>query len=487
MNFTWKLQDLIPEWVDQPAAGVVVSSVSQDSRRIEPGCLFIARNGLQHKGTDFVQDAVDKGAVAVLVDCSELAKCPEVPVPVIAVEKLNNQIGKIAVRFFEEPSKSIQVIGITGTNGKTSCAHFTAQAMNALGTKTAIIGTVGNGFPGELASATHTTPDAIGLQKLFAELKAAGAEAVVMEVSSHALEQGRVSGVDFDFALFTNLSRDHLDYHGDMQSYGAAKAMLFKSFKLKAAIINGDDEFGKELLSDVEIKSKKVSVGRMQGEYSALAYRLGVHGIEAQLKTPQGGLQFKSQIIGEFNLDNLLLVSALLAEQGVTLDKVAACLDALESVPGRMQALKTVGRPLVIIDYAHTPDALEKALTAAKSHSSGKLWCVFGCGGDRDQGKRALMGTAADKLADKIIVTNDNPRSENPKAIISMIKEGIKLHAPEIETDRAVAIRNAINNASSGDVVLIAGKGHEDYQEIDGKRLPFSDLLVTQQVMGVAA
>lgn len=487
MNCKWKLQDLIPEWVDQPAAGVVVSSVSQDSRSIEPGCLFIARNGLQHKGTDFVRDAVEKGAVAVLVDCSELAECPEVPVPVVAVEQLNNQIGKIAACFYGEPSKSMQVIGITGTNGKTSCAHFTAQAMNALGTKTAIIGTVGNGFPGELAAATHTTPDAIGLQKLFAELKAEGAEAVVMEVSSHALEQGRVSGVDFDFALFTNLSRDHLDYHGDMQSYGAAKAMLFKNFALKAAIINGDDEFGKELLFDAEIKSKKVSVGRMQGEYSALAYRLGVNGIEAQLKTPQGSLQFKSQIIGEFNLDNLLLVAALLAEQGIALDRVVQSLGVLESVPGRMQALKSVGSPLVIIDYAHTPDALEKALSAAKAHTSGELWCVFGCGGDRDQGKRALMGSAADHLADKIIVTSDNPRSENPETIISMINEGIKLHAPEVEADRAIAIRNAINSASPDDVVLIAGKGHEDYQEIGGKRLPFSDLLVTKQVMGVAA
>ena len=487
MSIHWKLQDLIPEWVDQPAAGIVVSSVSQDSRKIEPGSLFIARTGLQHKGIDFVESAVKNGAAAVLVDSAEFLDCPKVSVPVIAIDQLNSEIGNIASRFYGAPSESLCVVGVTGTNGKTSCAHFTAQAMNVLGVKTAIIGTVGNGFPGELVAATHTTPDAIGLQKLFAELKAAGAAAVVMEVSSHALEQERVAAVNFDYALFTNLSRDHLDYHGDMESYGAAKARLFKNFNLKAAIINRDDEFGRLLLSDNQITGKKVSVGRMQGDYSASAYRLSLRGVETQLKTPLGSLQFISPVVGEFNLDNLLLVAAVLLEQGISIEAVAKSISALESVPGRMQTVSSEGCPLVIIDYAHTPDALEKALSSAKAHTAGKLWCVFGCGGDRDQGKRALMGAAADKLADCIVVTSDNPRSENPEQIISMIQAGIDLHTPAIEADRAEAIRLAIKQASTEDVILIAGKGHEDYQEVEGKRLPFSDLLVCQQALGVAA
>ncbi|MGH1461376.1 MAG: UDP-N-acetylmuramoyl-L-alanyl-D-glutamate--2,6-diaminopimelate ligase [Neptuniibacter sp.] len=487
MIFNWELHELIPEWVEKPTAGIVVSSVSQDSREVQSGCLFIARTGMKHKGIDFVQDAVDNGAVAVLVDKKEFEDCPEVSVPVVPVTELNAQIGPIAARFYHSPSESMRVVGITGTNGKTSCAHFTAQAMNFLGVKTAIIGTVGNGFPDQLGKATHTTPDAIGLQRLFADLKDQGADAVVMEVSSHALEQARVAAVDFDFALFTNLSRDHLDYHGDMESYGNAKSKLFKEYDLKAAVINHEDEFGRKLLSDPDVDCKKVSVGRVKGDYVSVAYRLALKGIEAEFKTPQGYFEFSSTVIGDFNLDNLLLVAAVLSEQGFSLSDIEKGLTELESVPGRMQAVVVESKPLVIIDYAHTPDALEKALHAAKAHTQGALWCVFGCGGDRDQGKRSMMGNVADLLADHLVVTSDNPRSENPESIISMIKNGIKQHAAEIEADRANAIRRAINEARAEDVVLIAGKGHEDYQEINGERLPFSDLEVSQQVLGVAA
>jgi UDP-N-acetylmuramoyl-L-alanyl-D-glutamate--2,6-diaminopimelate ligase len=484
---TMTLQELLPEQVGQTASGIVVSALSQDSRTISAGTLFIARNGLHHRGVDFVTAAVAKGAVAVLVEAADLNECPQVNVPVIGIEQLKLQIGVIASRFYGYPSQSLRVIGITGTNGKTSCAHFLAQAMNRLGVKTAIIGTAGNGFPGALCKATHTTPDAIGLQRLFAELRYQGAEAVVMEVSSHALEQGRVSAVDFDYALFTNLSRDHLDYHGDMETYGAAKARLFRDFKLKTAVINRDDEFGRTLLADAQIGCRKVSVGRMQGTYVTAAYRLALHGIEAELKTPQGSFAFASKVIGEFNLDNLLLVAAALQEQGFTLQQVVDGLASLESVPGRMQAVVAANKPLVIIDYAHTPDALEKALNAVRAHTCGTLWCVFGCGGDRDQGKRALMGTVADQLADHLIVTSDNPRSENPDNIIAMIQDGIRCHVPDIETDRAAAIEKAIRQAKPEDVVLIAGKGHEDYQEIGGTRVPFSDLLISQKVLGVAA
>ncbi|EAR59722.1 UDP-N-acetylmuramoyl-L-alanyl-D-glutamate--2,6-diaminopimelate ligase [Neptuniibacter caesariensis] len=481
------LAELLPEWAEPTHSGIAVSAISQDSRTVVPGTLFVARSGLKHRGVDFIEGAVADGAVAVLIDSSELSDCPNVDVPVIGISDLVSEIGPVAARFYEQPSRAMTVVGITGTNGKTSCAHFVAQAMNNIGVKTAIVGTVGNGFPGLLEKATHTTPDAIGLQKLFAELKAAGAEAVVMEVSSHALEQGRVAAVDFDYGLFTNLSRDHLDYHGSMEAYGEAKARLFKEFNLKAALINGDDSFGRKLLRDESIEARKVSVGRLFGQYHFAAYRLALHGIEAELKTPAGNFAFASKIIGEFNLDNLLLVAALLSEQGFSKAQVMESLSQLDSVPGRMQAVVAADKPLVIIDYAHTPDALEKALSAVRAHTTGTLWCVFGCGGDRDAGKRELMGRIADQLADHLVVTSDNPRTESPERIIEMIEQGICQHEPAIEADRAAAIRLAIMQASPEDVVLIAGKGHEDYQEVGTKRYPFSDLEVSMRLLGVAA
>ncbi|PIE25414.1 MAG: UDP-N-acetylmuramoyl-L-alanyl-D-glutamate--2,6-diaminopimelate ligase [Neptuniibacter caesariensis] len=481
------LHEIVPEWVDSACADLVVSAISQDSRMVSKGCLFVARSGLRHKGVDFIASAVASGASAVLLDAAELNDCPQVAVPVIAIPDLTKVIGLIAARFFDNPSQSMTVVGITGTNGKTSCAHFVAQAMNNIGVKTAVVGTVGNGFPGELMPATHTTPDAIELHKLLAKLRAQGAAAVVMEVSSHALEQGRATAVAFDYALFTNLSRDHLDYHGSMEAYGATKAKLFTEFPLQAAIINIDDKFGCKLARNADINGRTVSVGRAQGQYHLTAYRLALQGLEAELKTPKGNIAFASKIIGAFNLDNLLLVAALLSEQGFSHAEIRGSLARLDSVPGRMQAVVAANKPLVIIDYAHTPDALEKALQAVRAHTCGALWCVFGCGGDRDQGKRELMGRIADEWADHLIVTNDNPRTESPESIIAMIVQGISKHTPEIEEDRAAAIRLAIQQASSGDVVLIAGKGHEDYQEVGTRRYPFSDLDVSMKLLGVVA
>lgn len=481
------LAEIVPAWVSTTFADLVVSDISQDSRLIKDGTLFVARSGLQHRGVDFVKDAVESGAAAVLLDYAEIDDCPPVEVPVIAVPDLIENIGPIAAAFYGNPSRELDVVGITGTNGKTSCAHFIAQVMNTLGVKTAIIGTIGNGFPHELHKATHTTPDAIGLQKLFAELKEQGAKAVVMEVSSHALEQGRVAAVDFDYGVLTNLSRDHLDYHGSMASYGAAKAKLFSQFDLKSAVINSDDAFGQELLSKRSIACRKVSVGRIKGDVRMAAYRLALHGIEAEVKTAQGNFAFCSKVIGEFNLDNLLLVIAVLSELNFSNEQIVHGLSKLESVPGRMQAVVAADKPLVIIDYAHTPDALEKALQAVRAHTNGTLWCVFGCGGDRDMGKRELMGQVADQLADHLVVTSDNPRTEKPDTIIAMIENGIHQHKPAIEVDRAAAIDLAISQASPEDVVLIAGKGHEDYQEIGAVRYPFSDLLITCKALGVAA
>jgi len=409
-----------------------------------------------------------------------------VAVPVVAVNNLAAQLGSIAARFYDEPSAKICVVGITGTNGKTSCAHFLAQALNQLGRKTALIGTVGNGFPDQLDMATHTTPDAIRVQRMLAEFCAAGAVTVVMEVSSHALEQYRVAGVNFKYGLFTNLTRDHLDYHGSMEAYGAAKAKLFTDYPLRGALINQDDAFGRELLARQELMGEAFAVGRSQGDLHLRAYRLTPEGLEGEFRCRLGIIPFSSTLLGEFNLDNLLLVAGVLMMEGFSAQQISRTLSGLKAVPGRMEALKTAGRPMVIIDYAHTPDALEKALQGARAHCKGALWCVFGCGGDRDTGKRALMGEVADRLADQVVITSDNPRSEAPDVIIAMVASGVVRHKAVIEPDRAAAITRTVAAANSADLVLVAGKGHENYQEISGQRIPFSDQAVCQQALGVA-
>lgn len=481
-----QLAELIPEWATTACSGIAVNGLCQDSREVTPGMLFCARRGLQHKGIDFVPAAVAAGAAAVLVDRSEFAECPAVDVPVVAVDDLAAQLGLIAARFYGKPSEKICVVGITGTNGKTSCAHFLAQALNQLGRKTALIGTVGNGFPGQLDVATHTTPDAIRVQLMLAEFVSAGAEAVVMEVSSHALEQYRVTGVQFKYGLFTNLTRDHLDYHGTMQAYGAAKAKLFTDYPLSGALINRDDPFGRDLLARDDLMGEAFAVGRSQGDLHLRAYRLTPEGLEGELRSRIGIIPFCNTLLGEFNLDNLLLVAGVLLMEGFSAQQISRTLSGLKAVPGRMEAIKAAGQPLVIIDYAHTPDALEKALQGARAHCKGVLWCVFGCGGDRDTGKRTLMGEIADRLADQVVITSDNPRGEDPDTIIAMVASGVRRHLPVIEPDRAAAITRTVSKASSADLVLVAGKGHENYQEIAGQRFPFSDHTVCRQALGVA-
>lgn len=484
---TRQLDELIPEWVDTALSGIRVSGVCQDSRELKAGDLFLARSGLKFRGVDFIPQAIQAGVAVILLDEAECIDLPPVDVPVIPVPGLAGKMSLIAARFYGEPSKTLCMVGVTGTNGKTSCAHFLAQAMNKLGKRTAVIGTIGNGFPGELETATHTTPDAVGLQTLLHHLQNEGAEAVVMEVSSHALDQGRVDAVHFDYGLFTNLTRDHLDYHGSMDAYAEAKARLFRHFDLDAAILNVDDPYLAQLKSDDSIRGKVFAVARSQGEHCFAAYRLGVRGIEAEIRNPHGPICFTSPIVGEFNLDNLLLVSTTLQAQGYTAAEVAGALSAIKAVPGRMEMVLVPGKPVVVVDYAHTPDALEKALQSLRSHAQGKLWCLFGCGGDRDQGKRAEMGAIADRLADHVLLTNDNPRSEAPEQIIKMIETGVVKHRVLIERDRERAIALAISQAEENDLILVAGKGHEDYQEIDGVRYPFSDVEVCHRIMGVAA
>jgi UDP-N-acetylmuramoyl-L-alanyl-D-glutamate--2,6-diaminopimelate ligase len=407
-------------------------------------------------------------------------------VPHLAVAGLKRHAGEIADHVYGGPSHRMWMVGVTGTNGKTSCSQWVAQCLTKLGRKTAVVGTLGSGFPGALEGTANTTPDAVVLHDRLKQFLADGAQAVAMEVSSHGLEQGRVNGVAFDIALLTNLTRDHLDYHGDMASYGAAKAKLFQWPDLKYAIFNLDDEFGAGMIEQCEAGAcigygfRATRTGKwlmLRGENLSL----DESGLAFDVHTPWGTARVESALLGEFNAANLLAVLATLLASDVNLADAVAVLAELQPVPGRMQRLGGGGQPLVVVDYAHTQDALEKVLSALRAllPEQSRLICVFGCGGDRDRGKRPLMGEVATRLAHDTIITSDNPRGENPQAIIADITEGAHANY-RVEEDRAAAIFQAVHEARPGDVVLLAGKGHEVYQEIGGARFPFSDLDVAR-------
>lgn len=482
------LSALMPQLAGSDLAQLQISGICQDSRNVKPGDLFFARDGVNHKGIDFVCSAAAEGAVAAIVDDAELAAADsiDVTIPLIGVADVAAQIGEVASRFFGEPSLHMRVVGVTGTNGKTSSAHYIAQLLEQCGETCGLIGTVGNGLLGQLNEATHTTPDAIGVHRLLAELRGKGATAVVMEVSSHALDQQRVSGVHFKAAGFTNLSRDHLDYHGDMDSYAAAKARLFYDMDIEHQVINADDAYGAVILAYKDGQERTGFGESERATVRATEVRLSAAGIHAQIATPQGSFPLDTGLIGRFNLSNLLLTVAITQAMGFDLKQIEAGLHRLTAVAGRMQLVSRQA-PLVVVDYAHTPDALEKALEALRNHCSGRVWCVFGCGGDRDTGKRALMAQVAERLADRIVVTSDNPRTENPQQIISMILAGFDSTGSVIcEPDRKIAIEQAIAALQADDILLIAGKGHENYQDIQGVKMPFDDLAVAREALGLA-
>jgi len=389
-------------------------------------------------------------------------------------------------------------VGVTGTNGKTSTSHWIAHALNAVGRKCALIGTLGNGFAGELAESPNTTPDAIRVHCLLHEYLANGAHAVAMEVSSHALVQGRVNGVRFDVALLTNLTRDHLDYHGDMHSYAAAKRRLFDWEQLKYAVLNLDDAYGVGLADELRGAPVEVIAYGMSDDALQHAERLKVRmvygnllemstrGLRLDVHSSWGGTQLSSELVGRFNAANLLGTLAVLLVSGIELTDAASSLATVQPVAGRMQRLGGTDQPTVIVDYAHTPDALEKVLMTLQevgAETGGNLICVFGCGGDRDRGKRAMMGLVAEKFSDYCIVTSDNPRSEDPHSIIKDVIAGMSKENHEVVVDRAAAIRHAVGRARPGDTVLIAGKGHENYQEIQGVKNPFSDVQAALQAL----
>ena len=474
--------------------GVKINRLVTDSRMVVQGDTFVAYPGGQLDGRQFIAQAIAQGANAVIWDAHNFKWNPAWQVPNLAVTDLRLQAGAIAAQVYGHPSEKLWMVGITGTNGKTSCSHWLAQAFNALGRKTAMIGTLGNGFPSHLQSTLNTTPDAIRVHGLLAEFLQQDAQLVAMEVSSHALEQGRVNAVKYDVALLTNLSRDHLDYHGDMQSYAAAKRRLFDWQHLKFAVLNLDDAFGSDLAEQLQDAAVEVigyglsDQALQQAERQGLRMvfggelQLNAQGSRMQVHTSWGGGALHSPLLGRFNAENLLATLAVLLVSDVSLQDALGEVAQLRSVPGRMQTLGGAGRPAVVVDYAHTPDALEKVLHTLREVTTpggGKLICVFGCGGDRDRGKRPMMGTVAGKLADLSIVTSDNPRSEKPQEIITAIVSAMS-NCYEVVEDRAQAIARAINAAQASDTVLIAGKGHEDYQEIMGVKYPFSDMAVAQ-------
>lgn len=460
-----------------------IHRLTLNSQNVMPGDLFVALSGVRQHGADFIDQAVMAGAVAVL--CEEADGLPETwacSVPVFVIDDLDQQLGCIASRFFGHPSRSMKVIGITGTNGKTTCAQLLAQALNDKHL-CGVIGTLGCGLYGQQEANGYTTPDAIEVHRLMAEMRDMGAQYVVMEVSSHGLVQGRVEGVSFDIAVFTNLSRDHLDYHGDMKSYGGAKRRLFEMPGLKHAVINTDDAFGRALLHELTGRigltaySLELAHGLPENPLvSGQELSLGHDGLRMLVRDPKGRTAIRSSLLGRFNAANLLAVYGVLLWLGFQRNLIAARLGKCVAVPGRMECFTKPGLPLVVVDYAHTPEALEQVLGALREHCEGKLWCLFGCGGERDKGKRPLMGALAESLADKVVLTDDNPRNEDGACIIVDIISGIEYKGDiTVIADRAEAISSVIAKAEPDDVVLVAGKGHEDYQLVAGEVLPFSD------------
>ena len=467
--------------------GVKPTALAIDSRQVKPGDVFIAMPGHHVDGRAFAADAVARGAAAVIYQAgAPLA----LPVPALAVDGLAAAAGDLAHAVYGKPSDHLWMAAVTGTNGKTSVSQWIAQALTMLGCKCAVIGTLGGGFPGQLTESMNTTPDAVSLHRQLAGFVAQGAVACAMEVSSIGIAEGRVNGAGFDVAVFTNLTRDHLDYHGSMAAYAAAKERLFGWPGLNAAVVNLDDAFGARLARKLSGHVATIGYtleGHVGGDRVLAARDVTMTG--AGLAFTLDGVRIEAPVVGRFNIANLLATIGALLAGDETLADIAGVLRAIEPPLGRMQSIGGDGRPLMVVDYAHTPDALDKALTALRHAATarhGRLICLFGCGGERDPGKRPQMGAIAEKLADRVLLTSDNPRDEDPLAIIEAIVAGMK-QRPAVEPDRAAAIRRAVREASADDVILLAGKGHEPYQEIAGARLPFSDLALARDALELPA
>ncbi len=477
---------------------ITVNDITANSGCVRQGGLFLACQGTHHHGLDFADEAVAARVAAIAWEPQACVQAPAVPASVAAfpVDGLDARVGDIADRFFGAPSAQITVTGITGTNGKTTTAWLASEALNRLVVKSAYMGTLGYGVVPQLEPSALTTPGCISVHRRLRELLDDGVSNAVMEVSSHGLDQGRIDGVRVKTAAFTNLSRDHLDYHGDFDTYKAAKAKLFSGVSLQTAVINVGDPFGVELANGLSGRVRTITVAlnnqtrpSCEPELSASYIEVPASGLQIKFTGAFGTAEMNSVLWGQFNAENLLVAVGILLAHDYSLKQAVAALEVGSAPPGRMQVIKGAAHdPMVIVDFAHTPDALAKALETVRNYCDGKIVCVFGCGGERDQGKRGEMGAIANQLADHIIITSDNPRNEDPQAIIDAILHGIDVDAScEVVEDRANAISRAINMAVTGDAVLVAGKGSENYQLIAGRAETFSDQAVVTRALGMAS
>jgi len=450
-----------------------VSSLAYDTRGVSPGSVFCTWKGLQRDGHAFVPDAIERGAVAVVAE----KRLADLSVPNIRVESGRRALGRMAANFYGHPSRHLQVVGVTGTNGKTSTSTLLQAIFEAGGLRCGLLGTVANDTGHGRAPARHTTPEALDLQQLLAEMRENGCRAASVEVSSHALEQGRTEGVEFAGAIFTNLGRDHLDYHETMEAYEESKALLFRGLRPGAfAVVNLEDPCGVRMAARCAPGVRILRYGLEKGDVRVADLRMGIQGSSFRLVTPEGEFPATLPWLGRFNISNALAAAAAAILAGVPSETVAATLGRAPAVPGRMEAVPGSGDITVLVDYAHTADAVEAVLATLRPITRGSLWIVLGAGGDRDPGKRPKMAAAAARLADRVILTSDNPRSEEPAAILRGMAAGLpKGAAVQKIENRAEAIRTAVRSAGSGDVVLVAGKGHEETQEIRGEKFPFSD------------
>ena len=458
---------------------VTIHGLTTDSRRVSAGDAFIAVAGARTTADHYLKDAIATGAAVIIVDAAETGECYELQgVLVVPVHNLKGKLGKIADRFYEHPSQRLRLIGVTGTNGKTSVSHFIARLLQETGTPCGVIGTLGYGMPDAMQQASHTTPDVAEVNRVLSKIIGQGGRAAAMEVSSHGLDQGRLDGLTMTGAVFTNLTRDHLDYHGTMEAYGSAKARLFAREELHFAVINFDDPFGRQLYEQLDGKCDRIRYSLHEAQTELWLTRIDQTsgGFSASVDGLWGAIDFSASVLGSFNVSNLLAAMAAVLSLGVPVERVQKAVERLAPPPGRLEPFTGADGVKVVVDYAHTADALSNALSALRPHVSGRLICVFGCGGDRDAGKRPEMAAEAERGADVVFVTDDNPRGEAPAAITEQILKGFE--TPEnvsVVHDRAEAIRQAIAMAGPGDIVLVAGKGHEAFQEIAGQRVPFSD------------
>ena len=481
-----KLKDLLEDIVDVSST-IDIQGIALDSRKVEKGFLFIALSGSVQHGLTYVAKAIENGASAVIYEKqgSENFELTKFNCVFLEVDGLASKISQIADCFYQSPSRYLDVIGITGTNGKTTCSQFLMQLMPNSG----VIGTLGWGGTSTLQETQNTTPDAVSVQAMLAEFVEQEKQTVMIEVSSHGLQQQRVKAVRFKEAVFTNLSRDHLDYHGSIHDYLNAKLMLFKQTGLEFTVVNADDEYSEQFLKVTQVDVKhwafSTSGKRIESAENVIADEIqcSLDGIIFNAHWNQDTVKVQTSIVGDFNVENILAAMTVLLSQGYSLKTVGQKVAELLPVAGRMQKVSGENKPYVFIDYAHTPDALEKLLKGLSHYCQNKLRLVFGCGGDRDRGKRSQMGAVAEKYADQMIITNDNPRSEKPETIINEITKGCLKQSYEIILDREQAIQTVIQQADKMDCIVIAGKGHEDYQEINGVKHPFSDQAVAQQAL----